>query len=214
MPLRLRPVPPTTMTLPLPKEGHRAMPGYLKSGAELSLDAAYRWHLWRVWDWALPSATFVMLNPSTANADVDDNTIRRCVRFAQDWGFGRLDVFNLYALRSRDPRTLWRHPNPVGRENDDRLVAYVRGNDFGPYVRANRGDPHRPPSGPAQYGIVVCAWGAHGARQRRDIALCRRLNAAGVLTHRIGPPNRNGTPQHPLYLPKTLVPQLFLHDDA
>lgn len=66
---------------------------------------------------------FVMLNPSTADDNVDDPTIRRCVSFATRWGFARLEVGNLYALRSTDPASLFASDDPVGRDNDRHLEA-------------------------------------------------------------------------------------------
>lgn len=64
---------------------------------------------------------FVMLNPSTADALEDDPTIRRCVSFAQLWGYAWLTVANLYALRATDPRELLGHRDPVGPENNEAI---------------------------------------------------------------------------------------------
>ena len=49
---------------------------------------------------------FVMLNPSTADADSDDPTMRKVMGFAGRWGFRRLRVVNLFARVSTDPRAL------------------------------------------------------------------------------------------------------------
>lgn len=46
---------------------------------------------------------FIMLTPSTADADTDDPTIRRCIGFAKSSGFGGLYVGNLFAYRSTQP---------------------------------------------------------------------------------------------------------------
>src|SRR3546814_16904510 len=62
--------------------------------------------LWRIWDDTKPQCMFIMLNPSTADADLDDPTIRRCIGFAKSWGYGGLQVCNLFAYRSTEPREL------------------------------------------------------------------------------------------------------------
>ena len=75
------------------------------------------------------TVTFVCLNPSTADATEDDPTIRRCTRFAREWGYAQLKVVNLYAYRSTDPSQLARVPDPVGPENDDILSAVLGSSD-------------------------------------------------------------------------------------
>ncbi len=49
---------------------------------------------------------FVMLNPSTADADTNDPTIEKCIKLARHWGYDRLDVVNLYAYRAAARRRL------------------------------------------------------------------------------------------------------------
>lgn len=84
-------------------------------GADISACGAYRYRLDRLGALLGRGAVnFVMLNPSTADAEQDDPTIRRCLGYAFRWGFARLIVTNLYALRSTDPRALWEHPDPIG----------------------------------------------------------------------------------------------------
>lgn len=83
-------------------------------GCILSDCGAYRHRLWRLWDASLPTLAFVMLNPSTADQLADDPTIRRCISFARAWKFGRLEVVNLFALRTRKPDELLRHLNSLG----------------------------------------------------------------------------------------------------
>ena len=116
---------------------------------------------------------FVGLNPSTADEEADDPTIRRCVGFARDWGFARLDVVNIYAFRATDPRALWAADDPVGPENDRVLVQVVGSAD-----------------------LVVAAWGVWARRDRvRDLAgiLARvPLYALGAA--------KEGAPRHPLYV--------------
>jgi hypothetical protein len=64
---------------------------------------------------------FIGLNPSTADETIDDPTIRRCVIFAKDWGYGALCMTNLFAFRATDPAIMKAHPEPVGESNDGTL---------------------------------------------------------------------------------------------
>ena len=59
-----------------------------------------------------------MLNPSRADEERNDATIRRCIGFAGDWDFGILEVVNLFALMSTDPAALLKAKDPVGPDND------------------------------------------------------------------------------------------------
>lgn len=95
------------------------------SSAEISPCGQYRYKLMRsilqVVGWDKP-ALFIMLNPSTADADIDDPTVRRCIGFAKREMCSSLTVVNLYALRATDPRQLMKHQNPVGPLNDQWLA--------------------------------------------------------------------------------------------
>lgn len=155
-------------------------------GAEPAQDGTtYRWLLWRAWNPDRPPVLWIMLNPSTASATRDDPTIRRCVGFAKAWGYGRVDVVNLYALRATKPAALWAHPDPVGEHNDrwTRLAT-------------------------ARAGLVVAAWGAHGARDDRGaqvaawLRLLRPVYCLGT--------TRSGQPRHPLYVPGDTIPQVYV----
>ena len=60
----------------------------------------YRYLLWREWNAKLPRLLWILLNPSTADERVDDPTLRRVLGFSRSYGFGGLEVVNLFALRS------------------------------------------------------------------------------------------------------------------
>lgn len=113
---------------------------YLDSGAYISDDELYRYHLWRVWDEKLPRVLFIMLNPSTASATKDDPTITRLVGYAERWGFGRLDVVNLFAFRSP-------HPKVMKAFAGDRVGLYNNAAIFGQAHKTNQ---------------IIVAWGRNG----------------------------------------------------
>lgn len=147
--------------------------------AVISADGRYRYRLERsVSDVPGPTVAFVMLNPSTADAEKDDPTIRRCIGFAERLGFSRLVVVNLFALRATDPSALLADPDPEGPDNID-------------YLRTARVD----------YDLCIAAWGAHRAIRRLsaqasywlgDIPPAKGLVALGL--------TKDGAPRHPLYL--------------
>lgn len=86
--------------------------------AILSEDRKYRYILSRTWDETKPTVLFIGLNPSTADENEDDPTIRRCIIFAKSWGYGGLIMANLFAFRTTNPQGLYSEKNPVGSEND------------------------------------------------------------------------------------------------
>lgn len=152
--------------------------------AQLSADGLYRYGLVRRWGMG-PPATFVMLNPSTADAEQDDPTIRRCITFARAMGAGALHVLNLYAYRATKPADLWRAEDPVGPENDSYLTRHALA------CRA-QGRP------------LIAAWGAH-AKPDRVAAVLELPGMAAALTA-LGV-TKAGAPRHPLYLPATARPE-------
>lgn len=153
----------------------------MKGSASISGCGSYRYCLLREWDVARPAVLFIGLNPSTATGAIDDPTIRRCVRFAKDWGFGSLVMANLFAYRSADPAVLTSVRDPVGPKNDWWLST-LRG-------RAE---------------LVVAAWGGHGDLMSRNLAVM----SAFPYLHCLGL-TKGGHPRHPLYLPAHTEPIRF-----
>ncbi|QYK43438.1 MAG: DUF1643 domain-containing protein [Paracoccaceae bacterium] len=125
----------------------------------------------------------VMLNPSVADAARDDPTIARGIARARGLGFGRLVVVNLFGLVSPDPAALRRATDPVGSGNDAALEMATAG-----------------------AGLVICAWGNHGALAGRAARVTERLRARGVALHHLGL-TRSGQPRHPLYVAGRVAPQ-------
>jgi len=149
----------------------------METGAEISECGQYRYALWRRWSHG-PQVLFVGLNPSTADATLDDPTIRRCIGFAKAWGYGGLLMANLFAWRATDPRHMIAASDPVGPRNDHALIK-----------------AH------GQSALAVAAWGAQGSflgRDRLVRALLPRLHILRL--------TKSGQPGHPLYLPSSLRP--------
>jgi hypothetical protein len=175
------------------------MTAYTDKGAVMSSCGKYRYLLWREWRGVAPkenwrwlgakdgaghelgepkACLFVMLNPSTADADQDDPTIRRCVSFAKRFGFDRLEVVNLFAYRATDPKEILAMTgpgDPIGYRNQELIEKCA-----------------------AEAGLVICAWGAHGSHIDHDQTVLGWLGEGEKFC--LGR-TKDGHPKHPLYLP-------------
>jgi hypothetical protein len=165
-------------------------------GAEISEDGKYRWLLWRRWDKEKPRLGFIMLNPSTADAQKDDATIRVCMGRARRMGYGGIRVVNLFPYRATKPQDLKQCADPFGEvseRNNESYLTGVQDSAFGGI------DP-----------IVIAAWGDDGMfmeAQRKALSLIcgdygRRLYHLGL--------TKAGRPRHPLRIPYVLEPQVWI----
>lgn len=154
----------------------------MDGGAVFSTCRKYRYSLWRVWDRDLPAVCVIGVNPSTADEKINDPTIRRCIQFAKDWGYGSLFMANLFAYRATDPADMRLVFDPVGRDNDRAIkrLAY-------------------------ECKLTVAAWGVNGTHRDRhaDVrAMVKKLHHLGL--------TKDGHPKHPLYLKATTKPTLWI----
>ena len=157
------------------------------SVARFSNDGRYRYLLTRRTGFSERAVTFLMLNPSTADAVQDDPTIRRCVGFANAWGFGWLHVVNLSPLRATDPKELLAagpEPEDVWEENLQTILYTAASSD-----------------------LVVAAYGNHGSAEGRCERVLEALEAV-VEVHCLGA-TKQGHPRHPLYLSAQVAPERF-----
>lgn len=144
-----------------------------------SPDKEYRYILTRRWRVRGPLCMFVGLNPSTATAEEDDPTVRRCINFARSWSCAGLIMANAYGFRSTDPTVLRDLLDPVGPDNLKYLRQYAR--------RASR---------------VVVAWGANCTKEH-EAAVLAVLRAGGPVY--CLDKTKTGRPVHPLYQRRDLV---------
>ena len=148
----------------------------MAQGAIISACSKYRYSLWRIWNTNIGYVIFIGLNPSTADAREDDPTIRRCIGFAKNWGFGGIYMLNLFAFRATSPKELKKADNPIGPRNNKFLIGHIKHN-----------------------GLNIACWGVQGSfmnREKTVIGLLGRNNLSCLgLT-------QTGHPKHPLYLKK------------
>ncbi len=147
-----------------------------------------RFALWRQLGEAERTACWVMLNPSTADHDTDDATLRQIRRYSLDWGYGWLTVGNLWPLRATRPRDLVAWIPTCSRSRlaeNERFVCRM----------AARAD------------LVMVAWGAHGGQAGRGEAMLATLASHGIHDVHALAMTRDGQPRHPLRLSSTLQPR-------
>lgn len=143
--------------------------------ATFSTCRKFRYSLTRVWNSDRPKVLFVGLNPSTADENVDDPTVRRCIGFARKWKYGGLILVNLFAYRSTDPSGLFEADDPIGPQNDRSILERSKSVDR-----------------------IVVAWGTKGYFQNRAEQVLQLLPNASCLGV-----TKDGHPKHPLYLATT-----------
>lgn len=153
----------------------------MEKKAIISKDKIYRYKLSRTWDSTKPTILFIGLNPSIANENVDDPTITRCINFAKDWGYGTLLMANLFAFRSTYPKDIYLIDDPIGKDNDHYLLECVTQSD-----------------------LIVACWGNNGTYMNREKVITELVPNLYCLQK-----NKNGTPHHPLRLPRNIHPLPF-----
>ncbi len=154
----------------------------MMKSATLSACGRYRYELERWWAVGGLCVLFVMLNPSTGDADVGDPTIARCIAFAKAWGFNGMRIVNLCTFRTPSPKEMY----------DFMQVEQSRQQRQRDLVKLASA------AGKQDVGIVVCAWGkVRPAMKEHEmqafVALRRRRITYAIKL------NNDGSPAHPLY---------------
>lgn len=152
----------------------------IEKSAFISDCGLYRYGLERRWDRGAQMLPIIMLNPSTADADLDDPTIRRCMSFARREGFGGIAVGNLFAFRATSPEAMISAADPFGPLGSMAVEELL--------------------SGAASAGVpVLAAWGAHGAHRGRAKMVMHSAKGYGAKLVCLGT-TKAGHPRHPLYV--------------
>ncbi len=154
----------------------------MEKSASFSKCRGYRYLLTRTWDEGKGFVKFIALNPSTADETDDDPTIRRCMGFANKWGYGGIAMINLFAFRATEPKEMMSAPFPIGEaERNEHTLKMAN-----------------------ICNLVIAAWGNDGSYMNQDKIAKKLVNKLHCL--RI---NKSGQPAHPLYLPGDLKPILW-----
>ncbi|MDU3103301.1 DUF1643 domain-containing protein [Streptococcus sp.] len=153
----------------------------MEKKANISKDKIYRYTLSRTWDSTKPTVLFIGLNPSIADENIDDPTITRCINFAKDWGYGTLLMANLFAFRSTYPKEIYLIDDPIGKDNDHYILECVKQSD-----------------------LIIACWGNNGTYMDREKIIKELVPNLYCLQK-----NKNGTPHHPLRLPRDINPIPF-----
>lgn len=153
----------------------------MEKKANISKDKIYRYTLSRTWDSTKPTVLFIGLNPSIADENIDDPTITRCINFARDWGYGTLLMANLFAFRSTYPKEIYLIDDPIGKDNDHYILECVKQSD-----------------------LIIACWGNNGTYMDREKIIKELVPNLYCLQK-----NKNGTPHHPLRLPRDINPIPF-----
>lgn len=155
----------------------------MEKSAFIEPDGNYRYWLSRQWNKKKTQLLIIGLNPSTADAEEDDNTISRLISFVRKAGYGGFFICNVFAYRTKDPNKMmeWYRELPVDVEmNEHKKNLQIIWN-------IRRECEH----------ILFC-WGAHKmSGEGRDLiaGLIKAYPTALCFGH-----TKNGHPKHPLYL--------------
>jgi len=108
----------------------------MKRDAVIDESGDYRYELTRTWDEDKEKIAFILLNPSTADGEEDDDTITTLINRSKNWGYGSIVVVNLYSYRATSPEELKEVPDPVGEKTDEYILKAAE-----------------------ESSKIVCAWG-------------------------------------------------------
>jgi hypothetical protein len=157
------------------------------NGAVVSKCGLYRYELWRIWNDSKPKVLFIMFNPSSADANRNDATLRRCMKFARSWGYGGVYIGNLIPYRATKPAEL----KAIDQETlqGDGNISHIE-------TMALKSDK------------IVFAWGDLPNKYFvEDVVVRLKYPLAFCLDK-----TNSGNPRHPLYVKGSIKPISFNAD--
>lgn len=154
----------------------------MKKHAILSDDQLYRYSLTRKWGEG-KKVLFIGLNPSTADAYIDDPTVIRCIGFAQTWGYEGIEIVNLFAYRATDPSGMRASSDPIGPMNDQYIIKAAK-----------------------KCAKIIACWGGKGNLLNREHQVKELLGKYQLYALKI---NNDNSPAHPLYQRADTIPIIF-----
>lgn len=141
----------------------------------------YRYALKRTWDESLPNLMYIGLNPSIADATIDDPTVKKCIAYAKHLGFGRISIGNLFAYICTEPAGMKEAKDPIGPENNEWLKRLANDSK-----------------------LIIAMWGNHGKFMDRD----KKVIELGLELYCLKTTQKQ-QPHHILYLPYGLKPEKY-----
>ena len=157
------------------------------NSAVLSGDGMYRYSLTRQWNFrsSPQTVTWIGLNPSTADVQVNDPTIRKAIKFSRAWGYDKLNFINPFAYRATSPDDLLEAEDPIGLYNGHYVIEALDRSD-----------------------LIIAAWGVSCPK-----SLCVVIGGMvgmlrGYRTHCLGL-TKDGSPKHPLYIADKTLPKRY-----
>ena len=157
----------------------------IKDGAVFDESRMYRYSLTRIWDPTKEKVVFICLNPSTADEMYNDNTVKKCIKFAKSWHggkYGMIEMVNLFSYCGTEFYKIKHVNDPIGPETNDYIVDAAK-----------------------SAGLVIVAWGENGTYKNRYKEVLSLLESENIEVHCLDV-LRYGQPKHPLFANGRLEP--------
>lgn len=166
-----------------------------KQNAILSPDKKHRYFLSRIWNDKPDKkiVLFIMLNPSMADQNIDDPTIRRIKSFSVNWGYDGVFVVNLNSYITS---------NPLHLISVDALkeAKFHYEKNFAQIKEAMQMECVK---------LIVCAYGNNQYIQEIRIKEIYKIADELKIDLHCIKQNKDGSPAHPLYLKSDLKPIIY-----